>query len=100
MDLPAVYADCVSIIEWPIRFAEGQAPTEHLSLTITIGEEGVVGSCGFKPSSLQPTGAARAPEPEITIGEEGVVSPGKFKPSSFQPTPSSLQSSRPQAPAH
>lgn len=40
VDLPAVYSDCVSLIEWPERFAEGQAPREHLRLTLTIGEPG------------------------------------------------------------
>eukprot|EP00966_Prymnesium_polylepis_P248987 5756654-Prymnesium_polylepis.1 len=36
VDLPSVYAECVSLIEWPERLGSDLMPREHLTLSLTI----------------------------------------------------------------
>ena len=58
VDLPSVYADCVSLIEWPQRLGSDLMPREHLSLNLTIqggeGEPADAGHEGFEWEDEQP----------------------------------------------
>ena len=42
VDLPAVFRDCVSLIEWPQRLGEAATPAERLEVHLAISDHGGV----------------------------------------------------------
>lgn len=63
VDLPAVFRDCVSLIEWPQRLGEASTPNERLEVHLAIqdvpAEAEVGGDDGRGPSNASPLAPER-----------------------------------------
>ena len=53
VDLPHVFSECVSLIEWPQRLGEGLTPATHLDVHIAIANEVAQATDAVAPSPTQ-----------------------------------------------